>query len=393
MTDWDKLVHTALLGTEKMQLQENLLPEKVRDSLKTADKKDPEAYFLKAGIMTLTYNKAAQNPAQVIVPDLEEAETETRNFCSDAAMSVLKKIWPDEHPNLMLFCFWLDKCIEKDWVMPEDWLVKTMNLGSQKKSGFLKERINRIIGKRGHWLIQFNSTWAYILPSYEEKIWNDGKAAERHDIFRILREVNPERATTLLDGTWSQESLKDKKEFLNYMQINLGEKDIPVLRSFKASAADQKDLLEMIDQLLQKYTLQQKKTEPGKSAGFWGGVMRKITRSSYADGEREIIENINWQNKEESISLLYEIKDQNWSLDFTRKVLEGMHPPLQGPAHTEAYAAVIPYFLRAMHPDIKTYLVMMTEKTHADYQMRHYVEKLIKPLIHSFEILTEIEKI
>lgn len=222
MTIWNELIKNALLGTEKLPLQEAILPDSIRNILDKTDKQDPEGLLLKAASLTWTYTQAGQSPMQFVLPDIAPSPDETQDFLSNDAISVLKKLITAEHFNPYLFELFLDKCIENQWVLPENTLVSVLNISNKS----LQSKIRKVLGKRGEWLTQFNETWQWSAPQNNDfLIWQEGKPTERKEAFARLRKQQPNEALELLVTSWEQESAKDRKDFVNLLAINLSNAD------------------------------------------------------------------------------------------------------------------------------------------------------------------------
>lgn len=241
MSYWNNLKKSALLGTEKMPLQAELLPPSIREILDKTNKNDQEGYFLKAAIMVMAYEKAGQSPENVILPEFRPAEQETQDFCSNEAVFVLKTIIQAENFNVFLFDKFLDKCIERKWVLPENILVEVFNKTPAKNLA----KVHEIIGTRGRWLTQFNESWQMQEKVLDPKtIWEEGKPSERKALFVKLRAESPSEALELLKQSWEQESANDRKEFINQLVTNISIADEDFLNEkyeeLSASKANQK---------------------------------------------------------------------------------------------------------------------------------------------------------
>ncbi|GAB2629153.1 hypothetical protein GCM10027035_23970 [Emticicia sediminis] len=218
MSYWNNLKKSALLGTEKMPLQAELLPPIIKEKLDKTNKNDHEGYLLKAAAMVMIYEKAGQSPDNIILPEFAPAEEETQEFCSNEAVFALKTITQSDNFNVYLFDYFLDKCIEKNWVLPENQLVEVLNKTNTKAL----PKVHKILGARGKWLTQFNEAWQIQDKTVDQKtIWEEGKPSERKSLFARLRAESPSEALDLLKQSWEQESANDRKDFINQLATNI----------------------------------------------------------------------------------------------------------------------------------------------------------------------------
>lgn len=218
MSYWNNLKKSALLGTEKMPLQAELLPPTIKEILDKTNKNDHEGYLLKAATMVMIYEKAGQSPDNIILPEFAPAEEETQEFCSNEAVFALKTITQSDNFNVYLFDYFIDKCIEKNWVLPENQLVEVLNKTNTKTL----PKVYKILGTRGKWLTQFNEAWQIQDKTIDQKtVWEEGKPSERKTLFARLRTEAPNEALDLLKQSWEQESANDRKDFINQLATNI----------------------------------------------------------------------------------------------------------------------------------------------------------------------------
>lgn len=218
MSYWNNLKKSALLGTEKMPLQAESLPPIIKEKLDKTNKNDHEGYLLKAAAMVMIYEKAGQSPDNVTLPEFAPAEEETQDFCSNEAIFALKTTTQSDNFNVYLFDYFIDKCIEKNWVLPENQLVEVLNKTNTKTL----PKVHKILGARGKWLTQFNEAWQIQDKAVDQKtIWEEGKPSERKTLFARLRAEAPNEALDLLKQSWEQESANDRKDFINQLVTNI----------------------------------------------------------------------------------------------------------------------------------------------------------------------------
>ncbi len=313
----EKLVKNALLGSERLPFQIDILPPALQDILQNADKSDSEALLLKAISLSVTYDKAGQQATLLETENLKLAESEFLPYCSPLAISVWKKmqVWSVKHPFLVEI--FLDKMMENKWLLTPDLIVALLQLGATKKGEHLREKIAFVVGNRGVWLTQFYPKWAYILPSDDVKTFHEGKSAERLTALRRIRRTDPALARNLLSETWKTESPKEKRAFLEAFSIHFSVEDAAFVAQCKADIAYQE-------------------REPTLSVFQANGQIEQVLME-----HKTLIYNAEWQ----SLPLYFA-----WSKAFSEFMLKATYESFQYVNFTRG-AALQPWFAH-LHPAV-----------------------------------------
>jgi hypothetical protein len=211
MNSWNQLVNSALLGTEKMPLQEHLLPTIIKNKLKNANQNDREGLFLQAVSLLWTYNRAGKESEDLNLIQIENAPEESLEVCPSEAQSVFKKMIENENAKVALLEVFLDKMVEKQWIISPNLLRSLLDEGVKIKDKKLRNKISQVIGERGKWLLQFNEAWQYIHPVSAEELWQEGKTSERVEALTEIRQKEPQKAIEMLKITWENESARERK--------------------------------------------------------------------------------------------------------------------------------------------------------------------------------------
>lgn len=402
MDAWKQLVNTALLGTEKLPLTPEVLPPKIQEKLINVDKTDQEGYFMKAATLMLAYRKTGEEVDASIMPVIVPAEEETLPYCSPNAVVALKKLLNQQSQHLALISFWAETCIANNWIIPPDMLVAVLDLGADKKARFIRENIRKIIGKRGEWMIQFNANWQYALPLYEDKLWEEGRIAERREAFAVIRHLEPSKAFEWLKASWTEETAKDRKDFLLMFEKNLSLSEEDFLQEVKAALmadknlekAINKEVLGIVEMLLQRIEkLKQKKEAVVEKSGFLSGLFKKIVPSAMSEQEKEFLAEVKWQNYDETNKKLEEMGHLSWSLEFSQRILEGVKPDQTNYYQVNYYAPFILELCRCFHPQTANYLSGVTQTNSNDWQFNQYKERIVNPLLSAFDTIREIEEL
>jgi hypothetical protein len=107
----------------------------------------------------------------------------------------------------------------------------------------LRDLLRPVLGQRGAWLAKQRPDWAWALtagqgasapaPDFEQR-WSDGNAAERRQLFVLLRQHDPARARGLAAEAWKQERAEQRAAFAESFAINLQADDQAFLNSLLA---------------------------------------------------------------------------------------------------------------------------------------------------------------
>lgn len=222
---WNHLKKTALLGTAKMPLHLELLPEPIQKTLIKTNTKDTEEIFLKASAMTLLYEKAGVRHEKVALPNQAFTETETLAYCSKNIHAIWQGFLNEAKPNEYLVAYLIQLCTQKQWVIRDNLIVPLLN----KFFPRFKVKLYPILGKRGLWLTQFNPNWQDTILT--DNVWTEGKPSARKLYFSKLRKEKPQEALALLQASWSSETGRDRKDFLMEFFHNLSSHDLDFLEN------------------------------------------------------------------------------------------------------------------------------------------------------------------
>ena len=227
----EKLINTALLGTDKLSFDENLLPVSIQEALKNINVSDKEARFLKTAALITVYQDAGSLPSRFLGVLPTENIAETLPFASEKLSSVVNDIAEVQyHLRTDLFDLWFDTLITRQELIHPRFIVPLLDLESAITQKF-RTKILKIIGNRGLQLLAFKADWNKWQIIDETQIWAEGRLAERRAYFTELRQINPQKALELLQVSWPQESLTDKKAFLEVIKGTFQVNDIPFLEN------------------------------------------------------------------------------------------------------------------------------------------------------------------
>ena len=215
MNLWKEITKLALIGTERGQLSEEVKTELQKYGIDTTA--DSAEVVLKASALLSKIKRAGYQPQENTIKLLEEAPAETQGLCSPKSVHhlnlVLSSSYKDALPEFLKI---LEKVGKR---LPAEVLPDILEMGKKKQKDW--DLLRKIIGARGKWLVQQNPEWQYIALNHEVENWETGSKQERLAILRYWRKTDAKQGLALLESTWKTESVSDKVDFLNALNINL----------------------------------------------------------------------------------------------------------------------------------------------------------------------------
>jgi len=266
METWNNILNTALLGTDKKQLNVAELSTDLLDAFvqisanNTADK---EELFLQITAAAFNYRQCGIAPVTKNELSIEKAAEEERPYCNTAALAVLKDIIDDQ--SMPLVKYWLQHCNAKQQLVTPENIPLLFDTATTNKK--LQPLITACCGKRGAWLSSFNNNWNFYVSDNDEETWQNGTTEQRRAILQKTRGTDAAKARTWLQQTWPTENANTKAELLKQIDTNISSGDIQWLES----------LLEEKSQKVKDVALGLLKQIPGSSIvlSYW-----KVLQSS-----------------------------------------------------------------------------------------------------------------
>ncbi|WDO06637.1 DUF5691 domain-containing protein [Streptomyces murinus] len=258
--DWEDLVTTALLGTDR------------RPPARLAPGRPAPVALLDAAAEATVRRRAGLRPA----PERrrrrpERAPEDPRPALPTAAAGRLAALLADRSggtgggrrgssPDLMeLLPQWLAAANGHGYAAPAQALPALLDAARGRTD--LRPAALAFAGPRALWLARFNPDWRFALRSAPgggaavpdpgdaeaiRRLWEEGLFAERVALLGALRARSPELARELLAGTWPTERAEDRLMFLDSLRSGLSAADEPFLekalgdrsRNVRATAAE-----------------------------------------------------------------------------------------------------------------------------------------------------------
>lgn len=94
----------------------------------------------------------------------------------------------------------------------------------------LRAQLRPVLGQRGAWLARQRPEWAWATPAADggdglppdfERRWSEGSAAERRQLFALVRQLSPAHARELAADTWKQERADQRAAFVDAFATGL----------------------------------------------------------------------------------------------------------------------------------------------------------------------------
>jgi hypothetical protein len=249
MNEWQQVIQTALIGTDKQTISTNEMDENLLPAITTITNNtgiDKEEQFLQIATLVHQYTFCGTEPIVKADSSLPICAAETQTYCNSNTTNVLKEILYEDSSGLL--AMWLQLCASKQQIVAPVLLPDLFEKAVQQKN--LRQYI-ACFGKRGEWLSQFNSTWQFATPTSDEELWQRGTVNERKTVLQQLRTTNATIAREWLQETWPQENAASKQSLLEAFATNISDADVPWLESLtnEKSIKVKEDVLKLLQQI------------------------------------------------------------------------------------------------------------------------------------------------
>ncbi|WP_432076448.1 DUF5691 domain-containing protein [Streptomyces wuyuanensis] len=259
-SDWDELVTSALLGTDRRTPPAGVPGPGL----------DAPAALLDAAAVHTVRRRAGLRPATAR-PRPEPAPPDDRRELPEPARRRLAVLLADRAapagsggrrgtaPDLTeLLPQWLAAANDRGYRAPASALPALLDAARARTD--LRPPALRFAGPRGIWLAGLNAEWKFALrgaaagsalPAPEDReavrrLWEEGLFAERVALLGSVRAHDPAAAAALLAETWPSERAEDRLMFLDSLRTGLSDADEPFLdralsdrsRNVRATAAE-----------------------------------------------------------------------------------------------------------------------------------------------------------
>ena len=228
----DSIVTTALVGTARQAQVDPRTGTPVDELTAELPEGEVERKFLLSAGAWAVYRQAGVKARELADTPVPAGEEKLRE-CSPGAALLLSRLLNGEQSELLpeaLACM-----SERGLRLPYRLLPRALSMSGKETRAALFP----LLGERGRWLSQFNSSWAWVqnylavdesgLPADAETIWQEGTPGQRVEILRLLRAVDANKAREWLDAVWKQEKADARNDLLKALEIGLNAADEPFL--------------------------------------------------------------------------------------------------------------------------------------------------------------------
>ncbi|MGD9681960.1 MAG: DUF5691 domain-containing protein [Candidatus Obscuribacterales bacterium] len=231
----EKLVTIAILGTQAQP------PVEVRqggelgrrlEQVFSREEGSPESRVLDAAALVFIHDRAGLVLPSSPLDRNNTGEEDAGPVLSEQSAANLSRVMED-FP--VLFGSWLRAVAESGYRISYEHLPDFLDYLAKNykgKNSLPFDQVEKVIGKRGLWLIGLNPDWSNLRVNWrgvvsldDDEIFQVGAFAERLAYLEALRDADPDRARAVLESTWSEEATGEKAGFLKILAHNLGPGD------------------------------------------------------------------------------------------------------------------------------------------------------------------------
>jgi hypothetical protein len=229
MSEWEQLLATALVGTDRRGG-----PHDVLDGRVVLDEHEPDRQVLRAAAMLGTYRDAGRR-AIVATELVTPAPAETLPRASETAVSVLELLLAGEADGIAvdipLVDEWLHACAHAHQRVPHRLVPELLELATRDRSR--RDDVHAVVGARGPWLATFNPRWAWARHDVTQTDVDLTTATrdERRAIVSQLRTVDPDAARDAITPIYATLPAEQRAEVIDLLAINLSMTDEPFLEA------------------------------------------------------------------------------------------------------------------------------------------------------------------
>jgi hypothetical protein len=233
MQEWNNILQLAMLGTGKNNIDTIAIADEAiqtaAQTITTNDTIDAEEKYLQLASVVYNYKQMGALPALQSEIVVNEADAEKLLICNAEQTQTLKDILSEE--NKPLLELWFSKCAEKKLIVEPILIPALFDIAKQSKK--LQTNIVACCGKRGEWMMQYQTDWQFAKTDTDDALWQLGILEQRIQVLKNKRTIAPDEARALVVATWDTEDAATKMEFLKIMHININESDIAFLESLQ----------------------------------------------------------------------------------------------------------------------------------------------------------------
>jgi hypothetical protein len=233
---WNNIVHTAMMGTGKRQINETSLPEGLKQSAQALKENfdNQEEQFLGLASLVFNYRQCGVIPFAIQEVKETKAEAEEQAYANELAHQVLHDIIQEDSDGLL--SVWLQWCSHQNKIVLPEAIPVLMEIAVKNKA--LQQLVLQCTGKRGEWLATFNDRWRFGDTHTKEEMWQTGTLEQRKKVLQRIRKEDAAKGLAILQSVWSQENAATKSELLKQLVPGLSQDDVPWLETLLSEKSE-----------------------------------------------------------------------------------------------------------------------------------------------------------
>ena len=228
---WSAAVNTALLGTDRAPVAAPVSGGALGaayDAL-VRPESDAASNLLRVAAAASAYRRCGRVPGRTQEALPSPCPRDERPTCTRAAAALLRRILQGEHQSLLRT--WVALANRHDVRAPADTLPAVLDLA--KRDPRLRSLLGATGGTRATWLATLNAEWAFAISGDSSealvRTWETGTGEARIEALHRLRQLDPERARTLLETSLADEDPANRAFFVAALRDGLSLADEPFL--------------------------------------------------------------------------------------------------------------------------------------------------------------------
>lgn len=301
---WQELTRIAFIGSDRAFLEKPLMEELI---VQQVDLDQDITGILLESTALYRVGRKAGFPLLKIPFSVNAAPAQEKvRYISSAVFRFLKSIL---HKNtLAIQLEFIEVIKSKKLFIPPEFLPELLD--HPAISFEFKINLPFITDKKGHWLLQQNPDWQYLIGIKDLEVWKNAAKDARQIMLFQLRKHYPDQAGILLSSTWNEMTVSEKKQALNLWETGLSEKDIPYLEKWWYSK--DKHLTQQISWLLLQIP------ESRFSAAFTEKIISSLEMESTETGEEKLV----WTDPLEELKTSF-FKNEDTGIEIAYQQLIG----------------------------------------------------------------------
>ena len=229
---WQEATTCALVGAGRKPFTIAAPDGPLGQALHRLEGREPEGRLLGTSALLTLYGQIGRKPAIDADPLPEPCPADDVPECGPEPAARLRRMLGGEMAGQI--DEWLGLLTASGQRLPDEALVDVFDLGRREKD--LRPLLRPVLGSRGRWLSARNpDAWGYIGGEADradpETVWQTGTRADRLVSLRSLRQMDPEKARSLVTATWASDPADERAAIVEALVEGLSMADEPFLEA------------------------------------------------------------------------------------------------------------------------------------------------------------------